>query len=339
MARDPWIKRLEVATVGLLVAASSGQAGAAGPTIAGCPLQPADNVWNVRVGGLSVAANSASYVSTIGNAGTLHPDFGAGTWDGGPIGIPFVTVPGNQPKVPVSFGYADESDPGPYPVPVNPPIEGGPQSTGDRHILIVDTENCKLYELYSAYPQSDGSWYADSGAVFDLTSNSLRPDTWTSADAAGLPILPGLVRYDEVASGAILHALRFTAPVTQKKHVWPARHDASSNTSATVPPMGQRFRLKPAFDFSSYPATVKVILTALRDYGMILADNGSSWYLSGVPDARWNDDELVTWLKKVPGSAFEAVDVSPVQIDPNSGQAIVATGAPAAPSGLDLTSP
>jgi hypothetical protein len=340
MARDRRIKRFaQAATLGLVTATCAGQAAAAGPTIASCPLQPADNVWNIRVGGLPLATNSASFVSTIGNGGALHPDFGAATWDGGPIGIPFVTVPGDQPKVDVTFSYDDDSDPGPYPVPANPPIEGGPQSSGDRHILIVDTGHCLLYELYAAYPQLDGSWHAGSGAIFDLNSNTLRPDTWTSADAAGLPILPGLVRYDEVASGAILHALRFTAPVTQKKHVWPARHDASDDTSATVPPMGQRFRLKASFDFSTYPATVKVILTALRDYGMILADNGSAWYLSGVPDSRWNDDELVTWLKKVPGSAFEAVDVLPVRIDPNSSQAIAATGPPAQPGGLALTSP
>ena len=328
-----------IAGLGFAVATPPGQAAASGPTIAGCPLQPADNVWNARVVGLPLASNSTNFVNTIGASGTLHPDFGAGTWDGGPIGIPFVTVPGDQPTVHVTFDYASESDPGPYPVPANPPIEGGPQSGGDRHILIVDTTRCTLYELYSAYLQPDGSWNAGSGAIFDLNSNALRPDTWTSADAAGLPILPGLVRYDEVASGAILHALRFTAPVTQNKHVWPARHDASSNTNATVPPMGQRFRLKASFDFSSYPTTVKIILTALRDYGMILADNGSSWYLSGVPDPRWNDDELVTWLKKVPGSAFEAVSVVPLMVDANTGQAAVSSGVPAAPGGLALTSP
>jgi hypothetical protein len=307
--------------LGLAALAPPGPALAEGPTVAGCPLLPADNVWNTRVDGLPVAASSASYVSSIGTTRTLHPDFGAGMWDGGPIGIPFVTVPGSQPRVPVSFDYDDESDPGPYPVPSAPPIEGGPQSDGDRHILVVDTARCVLYELYYAYPRSDGGWDAGSGAVFDLRSNALRPDTWTSADAAGLPILPGLVRYDEVASGEIRHALRFTAPVTQKRHVWPARHDASSNTSASVPPMGQRFRLKASFDISGFPPTVQVILTALKRYGMMLADNGSAWFLSGVPDPRWNDDELVSWLRRVPGSAFEAVDVSSLLVAANSGQA------------------
>jgi hypothetical protein len=340
MARRQGMNRLGlVLTLGLTVLASPGQARASGPAVVGCPLQPADNIWNVRVDGLQVASSSASFITTIGTNGTLHPDFGAGIWDGGPIGIPFVTVPGDQPRVPVTFLYASESDPGPYPVPPGAPIEGGSQSGGDRHVLVIDTAHCVLYELFAAYPQADGSWRADSGAIFDLGSNALRPDTWTSADAAGLPILPGLVRYDEVASGEIRHALRFTAPVTQKKHVWPARHDASSNTSATVPPMGQRFRLKKSFDFSAYPLTVKIILTALRDYGMILADNGSAWYLSGVPDPRWNDDELVSWLRRVPGSAFEAVDVLPLKIDPNSGQVAAIPGVPAAPTGLVLTAP
>jgi hypothetical protein len=297
----------------------------ASPTLGGCPALPADNIWNVRVDGLPVAANSAAYISAIGPTRTMHPDFGAGMWDGGPIGMPFVTVPGSQPRVPVTFDYADESDPGPYPVPANAPIEGGPQSTGDRHVLVVDTTQCVLYELYSAYPHAGGGWQAGSGAVFDLHSNALRPDTWTSADAAGLPILPGLVRYDEVAAGAILHALRFTAPITQKRHVWPARHDASSNTSTSIPPMGQRFRLKASFDISTFPPRVQVILTALQRYGMMLADNGSAWYLGGVPDARWNDDELVGSLRLVPGSAFEAVDVSSLMVSANSGQAKTAS--------------
>jgi hypothetical protein len=222
----------------------------------------------------------------------MHPDFGAGMWDGGPIGIPFVTVPGDQPRVSVTFDYDDESDPGPYPVPVNPPIEGGPDSDDDRHILVLDTGECVLYELYYAFPKPDGGWHAGSGAVFDLSSNELRPNTWTSADAAGLPILPGLVRYDEVAAGDIRHAIRFTAPVTQKRHVWPARHDASSNTSTSVPPMGQRFRLKAAFDISSFSPAMPVILTAMKRYGIILADNGSAWFVSGVPDPRWDDDDL-----------------------------------------------
>lgn len=339
MARDPRARGIGL-VLGLWVGlAGAGELWAAGPTVSGCPLQPANSIWNVRVDTLPVAANSSSYVSTIGSTRTLHPDFGAGMWDGGPIGIPFITVSGGQPGVAVTFDYDDQSDHALYPVPPDAPIEGGSQSQGDRHVLVVDSTNCKLYELYYAFPQPDGTWHAGSGAIFDLTSNVLRPDTWTSADAAGLPILPGLVRYDEVAAGEIRHAIRFTAPVTQKRHVWPARHDASSNTSSTAPPMGQRFRLKASFDISSYPTAVRVILTALKQYGMILADNGSSWYLSGVPDARWNDDELVTWLQRVPGSAFEAVDVSSLMIDPNSGQAGAVSAPPAAPSGLMVLSP
>jgi hypothetical protein len=295
-----------------------GQSG--GPTVGGCPAFPADNVWNARIDTLPVHPLSDSYVGAIGRTATLHPDFGAGTWNGGPIGIPYTTVPGTQARVPVSFDYADESDPGPYPIPANPPIEGGPASTGDRHILIVDRDACKLYELYDAYPQPDGSWHAGSGAIFDLTSNALRPGGFTSADAAGLPILPGLARYDEVAAGQILHALRFTAPVTQRAYLWPGRHYASSNTSPTVPPMGLRVRMKAGFDISSFPPRVQVILTALKRYGMILADNGSSWFVSGVPESRWNDDELVTWFRRVPGDAFEAVDESSLMVSASSGQ-------------------
>src|SRR5262249_12397384 len=276
--------------------------------------------------GLPVDKKSATYIQSIGPNTGLHPDFGAGGWNGGPIGIPYTVVPGSQPGVKVSFEYADESDPGPYPIPANPPIEGGPASSGDRHILIVDRDACKLYELYDAYPQPDGSWHAGSGAIFDFTSNALRPAGFTSADAAGLPILPGLARYDEVAPGQILHALPFTAPVTQRAYLWPARHYASSNTSPTVPPMGLRVRLKAGFDISSFPPRVQVILTALKRYGMILADNGSSWFVSGVPDSRWNDDELVTWFRRVPGDAFEAVDESSLRVSQSPGQ--VATGAP-----------
>ena len=213
-----------------------------------------------------------------------------------------------------------ESDPGPYPIPPNAPIEGGAGSSGDRHVLVVDKGTCRLYELFSAYPNGDGSWRAYSGAVFDLRSNALRPDTWTSADAAGFPILPGLVRYDEVASGVIRHAIRFTAPQTRDAHVWPATHDASSLTGAQYPPMGQRFRLKASFDESSFSPQVQVILRAMKTYGIVLADNGSPWFISGAPDARWNNTVLHE-LHRVPGSAFEAVDVRSLQVAPRSGQA------------------
>ena len=290
-----------------------------GPVIAGCPILPADNVWNAHVDLLPVDARSADYIASIGPGTGLHPDFGSGTWDGGPIGIPYAVVPGSQPLVPVSFDYADESDPGPYPIPANAPIEGGAASSGDRHVLLVDSGDCKLYELYAAYPQPDGSWRAGSGAVFDLRSNALRPATWTSADAAGLPILPGLVRYEEIAAGTIPHALRFTVAHTRDEFVWPARHEASSNTSPAVPPMGQRFRLKAGFDVSGFPKSVQVILVALKSYGMFVADNGSNWYISGVPDERWDNDELHV-LNQVHGSDFEAVDESSLMVNPDSAQ-------------------
>jgi hypothetical protein len=288
--------------------------------IDGCPVLPAGNIWNTRVDRLPVDANSDSYVATIGASETVHPDFGSGEWDGGPIGIPFTTVPVGQPLVQVSFHYAGESDPGPYPIPPDAPIEGGPASEGDRHVLVVDRDACILYELYGAEPQPDGTWHAGSGAVFDMASNALRPEGWTSADAAGLPILPGLVRYEEVAVGRIDHALRFTAPDTRSAFVWPARHEASDLTGLEYPPMGQRFRLRNDFDVSGFEPEVQVILTALKTYGMMLADNGSAWYLSGAPDERWDNDVLHE-LHQVPGSAFEAVDVTGLMIDPDSGAA------------------
>jgi hypothetical protein len=289
------------------------------PTIGNCPVLPANNVWNAPVSQLPVAANSATLVNTIGATVTLHPDFGSGTWDGGPIGIPFITVPGTQTKYPATFQYASESDPGPYAVPLTAPIEGGSASTGDRHAIAIDTDNCILYELWSAYPQT-ASWQAGSGAIFNLKSNTLRPSGWTSADAAGLPIFPGLVKYDEVAAGVIQHAIRLTVPQTLNSFVWPARHYASSLTGSQYPAMGQRFRLRASFDISGFPADVQVILVALKTYGMFVADNGSAWYISGAPDARWNNDDLST-LSRVVGSDFEAVDDSAYMISANSGQA------------------
>lgn len=266
---------------------------------------PADNPWNTPIDDEPVDPNSDTLIASIGANKTLHPDFGA-DWNGGPFGIPYVVVPGSQQGLPVEFEYSDESDPGPYPIPNNPPIEGGPNSTGDRHILIVDRDNWKLYELFSAYPPGS-TWTAGSGAIWDLDSNALRPAGWTSADAAGLPIFPGLVRYDEVVGqGEIRHALRFTVSVTRKAYVHPARHWASSNTSPSRPPMGMRVRLKASFDLSGYPPSAQVILRALKKYGMFVADNGSDWYLSGAPDARWDDSELNT-LKQLRGSDFEVV--------------------------------
>ena len=289
-------------------------------SIAGCQVFPSNNVWNTPVDNLPVDANSQSYITSIGSGTGLHADFGSGLWDGGPIGIPYTVVSGSQPKVPISFDYAGESDPGPYPVPPDAPIEGGPQSSDDRHVLVLDKDHCILYELYAAYPQTDGSWQAGSGAVYSLGSNALRPSTWTSADAAGLPILPGLVRYDEVAAGEIRHAVRFTAFHTRNVFIWPARHQASSLTGQQYPPMGQRFRLKSGYDISGFSRDVQVILTAFKKYGMILADNGSNWYISGVPDSRWDNDVLHE-LARVQGSAFEAVDESSLIIDADSGQA------------------
>lgn len=246
------------------------------------------------------------------------------TWPPGsnsPIGIPFVNVTNGQPDVEIIYtAYGKESDPGPFPIPRNAPIEGGPDANGDRHVIVVDRDACMLYELYRAYPNGDGSWSAASGASYDLRSNALRPDGWTSADAAGLPMYPGLVTYDEVMSGVITHAIRFTASETRSDHVWPARHDASSRTGANYPPMGQRFRLKAGYDISGFSRDVQVILQAFKDYGLILADNGGAWSISGAPDSRWNNSMLHE-LDVIPGSAFEAVDVSSVMIDPNSGRA------------------
>ena len=287
-------------------------------SIEGCPAFPSNNGWNAVANTLPVHADSTNYVNKIGATKTAHADFGSGLYAGAPIGIPFVAVAGTQPKVPITFTYQDESDAGPYPIPPAAPVEGGAESTGDRHVLVVDQTNCLLYETYAAYPQTDGSWLAGSGAIFDLNSNNLRPATWTSADAAGLPILPGLVRYDEVAAGAIQHALRFTAPQTQRAFIWPARHYASSITDPAYPPMGQRFRLKASFDTSSFSPQPKVVLQALKDYGMILADNGSSWFISGAPDDRWDNDQL-SELRRVVGSDFEALDESSLMSDPDSG--------------------
>jgi hypothetical protein len=271
---------------------------------------------------LPLDASSAAYVAAIGADAYVHADFGAGEWppgSGAPIGVPYVTAPGTQPRVAVTFDYADESDPGPYPIPLDAPIEGGPDSDGDRHVLVLERDGCILYELYYAFPQADGSWTAGSGAVFDLGSYALRPAGWTSADAAGLPILPGLVRYDQVAAGEIRHALRFTAPQTRKAYVWPARHYASSLTGPQYPPMGQRFRLRADFDVSTFSPEVQVILQALKKYGLILADNGSAWYISGAPDERWDNDALHE-LHRLHGSDFEAVDVSSLVLDPDSAQ-------------------
>ena len=304
-----------------LTLAPAGLAPAQAPIVGNCAVFPADNIWNTRVDQLPVHPSSSTWVNTIGASAHVHPDFGSGLYNGEPIGIPYVTVPGTQTKYPATFTYQSESDPGPYAIPLKAPIEGGSSSTGDRHVISVDTDNCILYEIYDAFPQA-ASWKAGSGAIFNLRSDALRTSTWTSADAAGLPIFPGLVRYDEIVAGEIRHAIRFTVPQTQKAFVWPARHEASSLTSAQYPPMGARFRLKSSFDISGFSATNQIILKALQRYGMMLADNGSSWYISGAPDSRWNNDDLHV-LNSIAGSNFEAVDVSTLMEDPNSGAVLL----------------
>jgi hypothetical protein len=272
------------------------------PSAPGCPVFPATNPWNQRVDRLPVARNSAAIVASVGADEHIHGDFGSGLWHGSPIGIPVTVVPGGQAKARVTFDYADESDRGPYPIPANVRIEGG----SDRHALIVDRDRCRLYELF-ALERRGGRWHAESGAIWNLRSNRLRPAGWTSADAAGLPILPGLARYDEVARRRIDHALRFTVERTRRAYVHPARHFASDETDPSLPPMGLRFRLKASYPIAGFPRQARIVLTALKRYGMIVADNGSSWYISGAFDPRWSNDDLHT-LRRVPGSAFEVVD-------------------------------
>jgi hypothetical protein len=275
-----------------------------------CRLFPKNNHWNLRVDKLPVLPSSGAMVESIGADDNLHPDFGSGLYEGRPIGIPYTTVSRKQKRVSVSFEYDDESDRGPYPIPKNAPIEGGASSDSDRHVIVVDRDRCVLYELFAAYPRNGGaSWRAGSGAIFDLKSNKVRPAGWTSADAAGLPILPGLARYEEVKAGKIDHALRFTVSRSRRAYIYPARHFASTGTDPDLPAMGQRLRLKASFDTSGYPRQARVILNALKRYGMIVADNGSDWFISGAPSKGWDNDELNA-LKRVDGSNFEVVDTS-----------------------------
>jgi hypothetical protein len=277
-----------------------------GPTIGGCPVFPADNAWNTDISTAPVDSNSDNYIASVGATTGLHPDFGSNPL----YGIPYVVVPGTQPMVPITFPDPSESDPGPYPIPDNVPIEGGAGSGGDMHALIIDTGNCYLYEVYQL-TGSPGNWVGSSGAIWHLMEDWTRPAGWTSADAAGLPIFPGLVRYDEVAAGEIKHALRFTIVHSQHGYVAPASHFASSSTNVNYPPMGLRFRLKASVDISSYPASARVILTALKKYGMIVADNGSNWYISGASDSRFVDDELAT-IHNIVGSDFEVIQHGPI---------------------------
>ena len=280
------------------------------PAAPRCPLFPADNPWNQRVDRLPVAKDSAGIVAHIGLSDPVHPDFGSGLYNGEPIGIPFAVVSSHTRRVPVSFQYASESDHGRYPLPRGAPIEGGYRSTGDRHVIVVDRSSCRDYELFAAYPHDGGRrWSAGSGAIFNLRSDHLRPAGWTSADAAGLPILPGLARYDEVARGQIDHALRFTAPCTAPRYVYPARHEASTCHGANLPPMGLRVRLKASVNISRLPYQARVVATGLKRYGMILADNGSPWFISGAPNRGWNNAALHL-LDRLSGRDFEVVNTS-----------------------------
>jgi hypothetical protein len=279
------------------------------PSAPRCPIFPASNPWNQRVDRLPVAPDSDAIIRSIGLDDHVHADFGSGLWEGGPIGIPITVVQASQRKVRVQFEYADESDRGPYPIPRNLKIEGGPNADGDRHAIVVDRDRCRLYELFALYPTAGGGWRAGSGAIWNLRTNRLRPAGWTSADAAGLPIFPGLARYDEVARGGIDHALRFTVSRTRRAYVYPARHFASDATDPALPPMGLRVRLKASFDTRQFPRQARIVLEALKRHGMIVSDNGSDWYITGAPHPRWSNEQLHT-LHRVTGSAFEVVDTT-----------------------------
>jgi hypothetical protein len=305
------VKTVLTAVAALALATAGTAAAPAPPKLGGCQVFPATNAWNQRVDKLPVAANSAAIITSIGDSG-VHADFGSGLWDGSRIGIPYTVVHGKTtPKSRLRFEYADESDKGPYPIPANVPIEGQPSGSndGDRHALIVDRDSCKLYELY-ALQRTGSGWTAGSGAIFDLRSNKVRPAGWTSADAAGLPILPGLARWDgDASTGVIRHALRFTVSRTRKAYVYPARHYASSSTDPSLPPMGLRVRLKASVDISRLPRQARIVAQAMKTYGMILADNGSNWYVSGAPSPKWSNDQLHA-LGALHGSDFEVVDTS-----------------------------
>ncbi len=273
--------------------------------LSGVPLFPADNYWHWDISQFKVHPNSDNFVGSIGRGTSLHPDFGTAL-EGEPWGIPYVLVDKNQPKIPINFtDYGDESDVGPYPIPLTANVEGGPASTGDRHVLAVDKDAKLLYEMFVAVPKNN-RWDAACGAVFDLSANKMRTEGWTSADAAGLPILPGLVRYDEIAKGEINHAIRMTVDTSQNKYLWPARHAASRNSNPNSPPMGLRFRLKASTNISKFPRGALIVATAMKKYGLIVADNGGNWFISGAPDDRMPDDEINA-LKGLKGSDFEAI--------------------------------
>jgi hypothetical protein len=310
------------------------------PGAPSCPVFPADNPWNRRVDRLPVARDSAQIIARIGLNSPVHPDFGSGLYNGEPIGIPYAVVSAKTPRVPVSFQYASESDRGPYPLPRGVPIEGGYGSTGDRHVIVVDRSSCLDYELFAAYPHDGGRrWTAGSGAIFNLRSDNLRPAGWTSADAAGLPILPGLLNYSQVQQAVrtgtpITHAIRMTAQVSRTAYIWPARHEAGSSNRIDLPPMGARFRLRLSFNVAGYCknsapycADAKAVLVEMQHYGLILADNGSNWYFGGTAYPQW-PSALVQLLKGIPARDFVAVNTSCLMVSPNSGEARAKPGCP-----------
>ena len=301
-------------------ATASSTSGTRVPGAPGCPMFPSNNIWNTPITNLPVNAESAKWLAAMSSSSTyLHPDFGPSGDPNTPYGIPFVVVNPKHPLVHVTFDYADESNAGPYPFGASTTTEGGVSSTGDRHAIMVSPKTCKLYELYDATYSPSGST-AGSGAIWNLRSNALRPAGWTSADAAGLPILPGLLTYSEVKSGKITHAIRMTAEMTDTAYIWPARHEAGSRNDPSLPPMGARFRLDVSFDISKYSKSAQVVLRAMQQYGLILADNGSNWYFQGAATSKW-PISLINELKSIPASAFQAVDESGLEISPNSGAA------------------
>lgn len=316
-AADAVMAASKLEAVGPGVPGAAGPDPASGPHIAGCPVFPADNVWNTPIDKLKKDKRSDDYIQRMGPALPLHPNFGSDPANG----IPITIIKANRPRIPITFTYGDESDPGHYPTPEGALIEGGWNAPGDadRHIIMVDEDRCMLAELGGVVKQKDGSWAAGAGIKMDLTSNALRPTDKTSTDAAGLAVLPGLLRYDEIAAGEIKHAIRFTTPKTQKAYVWPARHRASPREDPTYPPMGERFRLKADYDISKFSKENQVILKALKKYGMILSDNGAPWFIIGEPDKRWNDADL-GHLKMITGENFEAVDESDWPLHADSGR-------------------
>ena len=314
------MSRVSLLSLGLCLVARIAT-GLTPPVFGGCNIFPSDSWWNTPIDNLPVHSMSSVWVNSIGTSAHLKADFGQGTYGGAVIGIPYVIVPSTQPVVQIHYTESgSESDTGPFPIPDTAPVEGaGASGYQDRHVLVIQQGNCMLYELYYSYKQSVG-WNAGSGAKWNLSSNAFRTLGWTSADAAGLPIFPGLVKYEEVAAGEIRHAIRFTASSTRDVYDWPATHQASTDDDNALPPMGARFRLKASFDISSFPQPIQVILTAVKKYGLVLADNGSPWYMSGAPSESWDNDMLNSQIAQVLGSNMEAVDVSSLMVSANSGQ-------------------